>query len=97
MTDADQLHPRGEMIIEWDVPIEMGDGLQLWADVDGFGSIGPRPHRMLLARPPETTGVSFQIGCETTAARLAQGHLPVTRNSTNKCQKLRRSLPSPEY
>jgi len=33
MTQTDQAHVTDGMIIEWDVPVEMDDGLQLRADI----------------------------------------------------------------
>jgi predicted acyl esterase len=41
MTDTDQAQVTDGMTIEWDVPIEMDDGLQLRADI--FRPIGPGP------------------------------------------------------
>lgn len=41
MTQTDEVHVTDGMIIEWDVPIDMDDGLQLQADI--FRPIGPGP------------------------------------------------------
>ena len=43
MTDTHQAHVTDAMIIEWDVPIEMDDGLQLRAQI--FRPVEPGSHR----------------------------------------------------
>jgi predicted acyl esterase len=60
MTDTDQAHVTDWMIIEWDVPIETDDGLELRADI--FRPIGPGPYPVLLSHGPYAKGASFQTG-----------------------------------
>ena len=56
MTHTDQAHVADGMIIEWDVPIDMDDGLQLRADI--FRPIGPGPYPVLLSHGPYAKGAS---------------------------------------
>lgn len=84
MTDTHQAHVTDAMIIEWDVPIEMDDGLQLRADI--FRPTGPGPHPVLLSHGPYAKGASFQTGYAATWNRLAGDYPEVTRNTTNKYQ-----------
>jgi uncharacterized protein len=84
MTHTDQVQVTDGMIIEWDVPIDMDDGLQLRADI--FRPTGPGPYPVLLSHGPYAKGASFQTGYAATWNRLAAGYPEVTRNTTNRCQ-----------
>jgi predicted acyl esterase len=84
MTQTEQVHVTDGMIIEWDVPIEMDDGLGLRADI--FRPIGPGPYPVLLSHGPYAKGASFQTGYAATWNRLAGDYPEVTRNTTNKYQ-----------
>jgi predicted acyl esterase len=84
MTHTEQVQITDGMLIEWDVPIEMDDGLQLRADI--FRPTGPGPYPVLLSHGPYAKGASFQTGYAATWDRLAADYPEVTRNTTNKYQ-----------
>ena len=84
MTQTEQVQITDGMLIEWDVPIEMDDGLQLRADI--FRPTGPGPYPVLLSHGPYAKGASFQTGYAATWDRLAADYPEVTRNTTNKYQ-----------
>jgi predicted acyl esterase len=84
MTHTDQIQVTDGMLIEWDVPIDMDDGVQLPADI--FRPVGPGPYPVLLSHGPYAKGASFQTGYAATWNRLASGYPEVTRNTTNKYQ-----------
>jgi predicted acyl esterase len=84
MTHTDQAQVTDGMIIEWDVPIEMDDGLRLRADI--FRPTGPGPYPVLLSHGLYAKGASFQTGYAATWNRLAAEYPEVTRNTTNKHQ-----------
>ncbi len=69
MTTTHLMHVADGMHIEWDVPIDMDDGLQLRADI--FRPTGPGPCPVLLSHGPYAKGASFQTGYAPTWNRLA--------------------------
>ena len=67
MSQTDRAHVADAMIIEWDVPIEMDDGLQLRAQI--FRPVRPGFHPVLLSHGPFAKGASFQTGYEAAWSR----------------------------
>ena len=84
MTQTEQVQITDGMYIEWDVAIDMDDGLQLRADI--FRPTGAGPYPVLLSHGPYAKGASFQTGYAATWDRLAADYPEVTRNTTNKYQ-----------
>ena len=84
MTQTEKVQVTDGMITEWDVPIEMDDGLRLRAGI--FRPTGPGPYPVLLSHGPYAKGASFQTGYAATWNRLAGDYPEVTRNTTNKYQ-----------
>lgn len=72
------------MRIEWDVPIEMDDGLVLRADVYSPPEQGRYP--VLLSYGPYAKGLPFQEGYPSAWQRMAEEHPDVAANSSNKYQ-----------
>jgi putative CocE/NonD family hydrolase len=72
------------MRIDWDVPIEMEDGLILRADVYAPPKSGRYP--VILSYGPYAKGLSFQEGYPSAWQRMAEKHPDVTADSTNKYQ-----------
>ena len=58
MTDTDQLDVTDGMVIEWDVPIDMDDGLQLRADI--FRPTQPGPYPVWLSHAPTRRARAFK-------------------------------------
>jgi predicted acyl esterase len=75
---------RDDMRIEWDVPIEMDDGLVLRADVFRPTSEGRFP--AIVSYGPYAKGLAFQEGYPSAWERMAETHPDVTAGSTNKYQ-----------
>ena len=75
---------RDGMRIDWDVAIEMDDGLVLRADV--YRPDDDRPHPVLLTYGPYAKGLPFQVGYPSAWNRMAEKHPDVTAGSTNKYQ-----------
>src|SRR6266581_3917124 len=72
------------MVIEWDVPITMDDGLVLRADV--FRPDGPGQHPVLLTYGPYAKGLAFQDGYADQWRHMAAEHPDVARGSSNRYQ-----------
>ncbi|MCB2190486.1 MAG: CocE/NonD family hydrolase [Deltaproteobacteria bacterium] len=72
------------MLINWDVPIEMDDGLILRADV--YMPPEPGQYPVLLSYGPYAKGLSFQEGYPSAWQRMAEKHPDVTAGSSNKYQ-----------
>ena len=87
-TDAAALPFRTEerdgMLIDWDEPIEMDDGLTLRADV--FRPIKPGKYPIILSYGPYAKGLAFQDGYPSAWERMAKQHPDVTAGSTNRYQ-----------
>jgi predicted acyl esterase len=75
---------RDGMRIDWDVPIEMDDGLILLADV--YRPIGDGQYPVIISYGPYGKGLAFQDGYGTAWERMAREHPNVTAGSTNKYQ-----------
>lgn len=74
MTYTEQVHVTGGMHSEWDVPIDMDDGLQLRADI--FRPTGRGRYPLLLSHGPYAKGASVQTGYAATWNRLADESRP---------------------
>jgi uncharacterized protein len=72
------------MLIDWDVPIAMDDGIVLRADV--FRPPGDAPHPVILSYGPYAKGLAFQEGYPSAWNRMAETHPDVTAGSTNRYQ-----------
>ncbi|MBV8074113.1 MAG: CocE/NonD family hydrolase, partial [Candidatus Eremiobacteraeota bacterium] len=72
------------MRIEWDVPIEMDDGVVLRADV--FLPLEDVPYPVILTYGPYAKGLSFQEGYPDQWNRMVEQHPDVAAGSTNKYQ-----------
>jgi predicted acyl esterase len=75
---------RDGMKIDWDVPIEMDDGLVLRADV--FRPIADGRYPALVSYGPYGKGLSFQEGYKTAWEIMAREFPDAVANSTNKYQ-----------
>ncbi|MDH3229810.1 MAG: CocE/NonD family hydrolase [Alphaproteobacteria bacterium] len=75
---------RNGMRIDWDVPIEMDDGLVLRADVFRPPEDGRYP--VILTYGPYGKGLAFQEGYPSAWNRMAEQHPDVTAGSTNAYQ-----------
>jgi predicted acyl esterase len=72
------------MRIDWDVDIEMSDGLVLKADV--FRPVEDGQYPVILTHGPYAKGLAFQEGYPSAWDRMAEEHPDVTAGSTNKYQ-----------
>ena len=81
-------HPRSEvrqgMQIDWDVPIQMNDGLVLRADV--FRPVGSDKHPVLLSYGPYAKGLAFQEGYPSAWQKMVNDHPDVPHGSSNLFQ-----------
>jgi len=75
--------PEG-IFIEWDVPIEMDDGLVLRADV--YRPEGDGPHPVIVSHGPYGKGLSFKEGYPSAWDIMAANHPDVTAGSSNRFQ-----------
>jgi uncharacterized protein len=75
---------RDNMQIDWDVPIEMDDGIVLRADVFRPAAEGKFP--VIVSYGPYAKGLSFQEGYKGNWARLIKAAPEVLAGSTNKYQ-----------
>jgi predicted acyl esterase len=76
---------RDGMAIDWDVPIEMDDGLVLRCDV--YRPIEDGKYPVILSYGPYGKYLHFEDGYKTCWDRMAELHPDVTANSTNKYQQ----------
>ena len=72
------------MVIEWDVPIAMDDGVVLRADV--FRPEGDTPCPVILSYGPYAKGLTFQEGYPDSWRILVEGHPEVMDGSTGAYQ-----------
>ena len=72
------------MLIDWDVMIEMDDGLKLRADV--FRPVEQGRYPVILSYGPYAKGLAFQEGYPSAWQRMAEEHPDVSAGSTNKYQ-----------
>src|SRR5665213_813475 len=75
---------RDGMQIDWDVPIEMDDGVVLRGDV--YRPAEQRKFPVVLSYGPYAKGLSFQEGYKGNWARLTKAAPEVLQNSSNKYQ-----------
>jgi uncharacterized protein len=75
---------RDGMRIDWNVPIEMEDGLVLRADV--FRPVKDGKYPVILTYGPYAKNLAFQDGYPSAWQRMADKHPDVTANSSNKHQ-----------
>jgi putative CocE/NonD family hydrolase len=75
---------RDGMRIDWDVPIEMDDGLVLRADV--YRPIADGRYPVILSYGPYAKGLAFQEGYPSAWQRMVSEHPDVAYGSTNKYQ-----------
>jgi len=75
---------RNGMRIDWDVPIEMDDGIVLRADV--FRPVEDGQYAVVLSYGPYAKGLSFQEGYKGNWSRLTASAPEVLEGSTNKFQ-----------
>lgn len=75
---------RDGMRIDWDIVIEVDDGLQLRADVYRPDDDGQYP--VILSYGPYAKGLAFQEGYPSAWNRMAEEHPDVVAGSTNKYQ-----------
>jgi predicted acyl esterase len=80
------------VIIEWDVPITMSDGLTLRADV--FRPDDEQPAPVLLGLGPYAKGLPFEVGYPDQWKRMIEAHPDVTRGTTSAYQNW--EVPDPE-
>jgi uncharacterized protein len=72
------------MHIDWDVAIEMDDGIVLRADV--FRPVGGGRYPVILSYGPYAKGLAFQAGYPSAWNRMVAAHPDVTAGSTNRYQ-----------
>ncbi|CAL8475599.1 CocE/NonD family hydrolase [Caballeronia sp. S22] len=83
MTEPNKLQPE-QMVIEWDVPIAMDDGVVLRADI--FRPAGPGQYPAILSYGPYGKGLSFQDGYST-AWKILEDRFPdAVQGSSNQYQ-----------
>ncbi len=75
---------RDGMRIDWDVPVQMDDGLVLRADV--FRPIKDGRYPVILTYGPYAKGLAFQDGYPSAWQRMVEQHPDVPAGSTNKYQ-----------
>jgi predicted acyl esterase len=75
---------RDGMVIEWDAPIPMDDGLSLSADVFRPREAGPHP--VILSYGPYAKGLAFQDGYPSAWQRMVAEHPDVAYGSSNRYQ-----------
>src|ERR1043165_2855379 len=75
---------RDGMLIDWDMPIEMDDGLVLRCDV--FRPIKKGRYPVILSHGPYGKWLHFEDGYKTAWDRMALKHPSVSAGSTNKYQ-----------
>src|SRR5690242_3634636 len=70
------------MVIEWDVPVPMDDGVVLRADV--FRPDGPGQYPVILTYGPYAKGLAFQAGYADQWRLMVAAHTDVAQRSSNK-------------
>lgn len=83
---------RDAMLVEWDVPIGMDDGLELRADV--YRPTDPEPVPALMTAGPYAKGLHFADGYPDAWDRLVSEHPDVSAGSSNRYQAW--EVPDPE-
>jgi predicted acyl esterase len=90
--DSHKTEERDGMVIEWDAPITMDDGLVLRADI--YRPPGPGRHPVLMTHGPYAKGLSFQEGFAFAWTQLERDHPEALEGSSNKYQSW--ETPDPE-
>jgi predicted acyl esterase len=75
---------RDGMTIDWDVPIEMDDGVMLRADV--FRPAGDGQYPPILSYGPYAKGLAMQDAYKSAWLRMTKAHPDIAQGSTNKYQ-----------
>ena len=75
---------RDAMRIDWDIPIEMDDGLVVRADV--YRPVAEVHCPVILSYGPYAKGLAFQAGYPSAWQRMVSEHPDVAHGSTNKFQ-----------
>jgi predicted acyl esterase len=83
-TNSTKTEERNGMIIEWDVPIAMGDGLVLRGDV--FRPVHAGKYPVLLSYGPYAKGLAFQDGYPSAWQKMITDHPDVPYGSSNLYQ-----------
>ncbi len=84
LNDSTFTEVRVGMTIDWDVPIQMDDGLILRADV--FRPIAPGQYPVLLSYGPYAKGLAFQEGYPSAWKKMVSEHPDVPHGSSNLFQ-----------
>jgi predicted acyl esterase len=84
MDDHTDSEVRDGMRIDWDVPIEVDDGLVLRADV--YRPVEDGEYGVLLSYGPYAKGLSFQEGYPSAWERMVSEHPDVAAGSSNRYQ-----------
>ncbi|MGH8874689.1 MAG: CocE/NonD family hydrolase, partial [Acidimicrobiia bacterium] len=84
MGPSSEAEARDGMRIDWDVPIEMDDGLVLRADV--FRPIEMGRYPVILTYGPYAKGLAFQEGYPDQWSRMVAQHPDVAAGSSNRYQ-----------
>jgi predicted acyl esterase len=93
MVDAQhKIEERDGMVVEWDAPITMDDGIVLRADV--YRPLGEGRHPVLMTHGPYAKGLSFQEGFAYAWMQLARDRPDALEGSSNKYQSW--ETPDPE-
>lgn len=87
-----RIEERDGMVIEWDAPIAMDDGLVLRADI--YRPLGGGRHPVLMTHGPYAKGLSFQEGFAFAWTQLERDHPEDLKGSSNKYQSW--ETPDPE-
>jgi uncharacterized protein len=82
--DAYRIERRDGMLVEWDVPIAMDDGVVLRADV--FRSVGAGRYPVIMSYGPYAKGLSFQEGYPSAWQQMVAAFPEVTRGSSGLYQ-----------
>lgn len=82
--DGHRIERRDGMLVEWDAPIVMDDGLVLRADV--FRPIQNGRYPVIMSYGPYAKGLSFQEGYPSAWQQMVAAFPEVTRNSSGRYQ-----------
>src|SRR5438270_336497 len=82
--DAHRIERRDGMLVEWDAPIVMDDGVVLRADV--FRSVGSGPFPVIMSYGPYAKGLSFQEGYPSAWQQMIAAFPEVARGSSGRYQ-----------
>jgi uncharacterized protein len=81
---AGRVESRRDMTIDWDVPVEMDDGVVLRADV--YRPLGEGQYPVILSYGPYGKGLAFQAGYPDQWRLMATEHPDVPAGSSNRYQ-----------